>query len=485
VNTEVIVNGQKSSRVRDSLALWVLGGTIGSIGMSVFGTIVGSTPSPATVTWWYFITLRGTLLADVLFYFFVVLLVTSWIGVGLHARRGTLLVKHCWIILCLWGVPLLLGPPMFGRDLYSYVAQGLIAHQGMNPYHVTPEVLGAGPNLDSIASVWRNTIAPYGPLFLSLSRGLVSLAGHSLVVQVLLMRSLEIIGFVLVMVFLPRLARQQSVNPGLALWLVALSPLALTSLIASGHNDALMIGLVVAGVSLALEGRLAIGFGICAVAASIKLPAAAAILFLGVDEFRRADRTRRLRILFDAILLPIAIIVGITLAAGYGWTWLGPQALKVPGLVRALMTPSVSLGSFAYSILDLVGVHVASHTMVSIFQVMCTVLTLSGCAWLLVNAQKLNVVRALGLALLLFSVGSPTLWPWYLMWGISLLAATSAQRSRLLVILAGFAIFLVDAAGTPTISGWGVYVTGPLVIAGVIWFVKTRHWEKVVAGAGL
>ena len=479
------LNSQTSSRVSSSLVLWVLGGTIGSIGMSVFGTIVGSIPSPSTVTWWYFITLHGTLLADVLFYFFVVMLVASWLGIGLHARRGTLLVKHCWVTLCLWGVPLLLGPPMFGRDLYSYVAQGLIAHQGMNPYHVTPEILGAGPNLDSIASVWRDTIAPYGPLFLSLSRGLVSLVGSSLVVQVLVMRSLEIIGFVLVMVFLPRLARLQSVNPGVALWLVALSPLALTSLIASGHNDALMIGLVVTGVLLALEGRLAIGFGICAVAASIKLPAAAAILFLGVDEYRRADHSRRLRILFDAIVLPTAIIVGITLAAGYGWTWLGPQALKIPGMVRVLMTPSVSLGSFAYSILDLVGVHVVSHTMVSIFQAICAVGTLCACAWLLVNAQKLNVVRALGLALLLFCIGSPTLWPWYLMWGISLLAATSAQRSRVLVILAGFSIFLVDAAGTPTISGWGVYITGPLVIAAVIWFVKSRHWEKVTAGAGL
>ena len=92
------------------------------------------------------------------------------------------------MILALWGLPLFLGPPVFSRDLYSYIAQGLLAHHGLNPYHVAPSSLGWGPLLSSIASVWRNTASPYGPLFVMVSRAAVSVAGSSLVAQILVFR---------------------------------------------------------------------------------------------------------------------------------------------------------------------------------------------------------------------------------------------------------------------------------------------------------
>ena len=41
-----------------------------------------------------------------------------------------------------------------------------------------------------------------------------------------------------------------------------------------------MIGLVVAGVTFAIERRLLLGIALCALAATIKLPAAAAIPFI-------------------------------------------------------------------------------------------------------------------------------------------------------------------------------------------------------------
>ena len=76
------------------------------------------------------------------FYVAVALLVGAWVGVGLEARRGRLTVLRCWVILALWGLPLFLGPPVFSRDIYSYIAQGLLAHHGLNPYHVAPSALG-------------------------------------------------------------------------------------------------------------------------------------------------------------------------------------------------------------------------------------------------------------------------------------------------------------------------------------------------------
>jgi hypothetical protein len=82
-------------------------------------------------------------------------------------------------------------------------------------------------------------------------------------------------------------------------------------------------------------------------------------------------------------------------------------------------------------------------------------------------------VRLCGLALLLFVVLSPTLWPWYLMWGVAVLAATSAQRSKTLAAVAGLAMLLVGAGGTPMLNGGAYWVTGPLVLGAIVWFVAS------------
>ena len=200
------------------------------------------------------------------------LLVVGWLGVGRVAFAGRLTIGRAWAVLAAWGVPFLLGPPLFSRDLYSYVGQGFVAHRGLDPYSVSPSILGPGPVLASIASVWRHTFSPYGPFFVAVSKGVVDVAGGSLMVEVLAFRVLELIGVVLIMVSLPRLARHLGTDPGIALWLGALSPLALFSFISSGHNDALMVGMLVAGVTLAVTGRLIAGVVLCAAAATVKLP---------------------------------------------------------------------------------------------------------------------------------------------------------------------------------------------------------------------
>jgi hypothetical protein len=285
-----------------------------------------------------------------------------------------------------------------------------------------------------------------------------------------------------IMVSLPRLSRRLGTDPGLALWLGALSPLALFSFIASGHNDALMVGLLVAGVTLAVEGRFSVGIALCAAAALIKVPAAVAIVFLAVVQFRAVAGTERWRVVLKAVLIPCVVIVGGTLVAGYGFTWLGPTALHVPTELRVLATPAVSLGVFFHAIVHGIGVPVSQSAVVTATQFVCGFLVVAGVVWLLWNVHRLDVVRAIGLALVLFVVGSPTLWPWYLTWGITLLAATTLQRSRVLAAVAALAMLVVGAGGSPMLNGIDYVVTAPLLLAGCAWFLWDRHWQTVVMG---
>ncbi len=180
-----------------------------------------------------------------------------------------------------------------------------------------------------------------------------------------------------------------------------------------------------------------------------------------------------------AVLVPCVVVVGGTLVAGYGWTWLGPTALHVPTELRVLATPAVSLGVFFHAIAHGIGIPVSQSVVVSATQLVCGLLVVAGTLWLVWNAHRLDVVRAIGLALVLIVVGSPTLWPWYLTWGFTLLAATTAQRSRVLAAVAGLAMLVVGAGGSPMLNGLAYVVTAPLLLAGCAWLLWDRHWQTV------
>ena len=90
--------------------------------------------------------------------------------------------------LLLWVLPLLVAPPMYSRDVYSYLAQSEIAIGGLDPYRVGP---AHGLGLDhvftlSVPTMWRETPAPYGPLFLWIGQGISALTGENIVSAVLL-----------------------------------------------------------------------------------------------------------------------------------------------------------------------------------------------------------------------------------------------------------------------------------------------------------
>jgi Glycosyltransferase family 87 len=468
------------SRAVGPLGLWIGIGTVGAVAMVLTGSGIGSVPHPAADHWWFTVHIGTGVAAHLAFYTSVAVLLIGWAGVGMHAYRGRLDVPTAWLVLGLWGLPFLLGTPLFSRDLYSYVAQGQLARHGLNPYLVAPSALGPGEVLSSVARVWRHTASPYGPLFVSASRLATALGGASLVAQILVLRALELVGVVLMMVSLPTLARRLGNDPGLALWLAVLSPLALFSFISSGHNDALMVGLMVAGITMGTGGRLRWGIALCAVAATIKLPAVAGVVFLVADECTRLARAARARVVGEAVAITGLVVGAVTLGAGFGWTWLSPSALRVPTELKVLITPMVSIGSFVGGVLHAVGLPVSVSNGISVVQALGELAAVTGILWMVLHTRDRDAVRFCGLALVLFVVLSPTLWPWYLTWGVALLAATSVQRSKALAVVAGLAMFVVGAGGTPLLNGGDYWVVGPLLVGAGIWFVWSGSWRSAL-----
>jgi hypothetical protein len=239
----------------------------------------------------------------------------------------------------------------------------------------------------------------------------------------------------------------------------------------------------VAGVSLSLDGERSLGIVLCALGAMIKAPAAAAIVFLVIDELRTSGQGKRAwAVLTKAVAVAAATVVVVTVASGLGWKWLDPSNLKIPAQLRILATPTVSVGVAVSRVLNLLRIHASQSGTISAMQTVGGVLAVVGSVWLIVRFRHDNLVRMLAVLLALVVLAGPTLWPWYLTWPLVLLAATRSQRSKVLAVVAAFAMLLAGPIGTPMLSGYWYWAVALVTVAGCAWLLSGRRWTTVILG---
>lgn len=426
--------------------------------LGLAGTVVVSIAAPRLVddpvSWWLSPRLGSA--ARPMFYTGMVGVALAWLWLGYLVKegRGTRVGSgQLAAIGALWSFPLLAGPPLFSHDLYSYLAQGTIANLGLSPYHDPPTVLAAMGHagvLHAVSPFWRRTTAPYGPLFLGLVSLVVGITGSNVVLGAIVVRLLTVaLGFGLLARYLPRLAERFGASPAGASWLVLLNPLLLFQLVAPGHNDILMAGLMVAGLAVALDGRPLAGIVVCAAAATIKVPALAAVAFLAVVWVRSAQSAERRRVAVEATLAAVATLAVVTLITGLGFGWLSGSVFSTPRKVHLAITPGTALGWTLASGLRSLGAHVGTRGLESA----CGLVALAGAAVLAVRllsrADRANLAWRLGLVLLAFALGGPAAWPWYLSWGLVLLAAWPRPPGATIALVATsiIAAFAVKANG--------------------------------------
>lgn len=381
-----------------------------------------------------------------------VLLVLAWLLLGKLAvgslRRGStprqLSRRQMDRTVFLWMAPLLVAPPMFSKDVYSYLAQSEIAARGLDPYKVGPaQALGVDNVLTrTVPTIWRDTPAPYEPLFLWLGKVIGSITGNNVVAGVLAHRMLEVLGVALMVWAVPRLARRCGVAPVAALWLGVANPLVYLHLIAGAHNEALMIGLMVAGVELCLRAiagsdrltgrRWALFFFgalVIILSSAIKIPTLLALGFVGLALARRVGPQLRNVFFVAAALSALTIFTQTFLAwsTGLGFGWL--QTLNTASEVRSWMSPPTLLGMGTGGGGILLGLGDHTSAVLSITQPLALIGVGIVTIRMLIATYtgRVHPVGALGVSMAVLVLLFPVLQPWYLLWAMAPLAAWATK----------------------------------------------------------
>jgi alpha-1,6-mannosyltransferase len=365
----------------------------------------------------------------------LILLTRVWLGFLRHLNgHHGFPVKRVVLVVTIWALPLLLAPPLFSRDVYTYAAQGEMMSHHINPYSYGPEVLGATSFNEMADTVWSGTESPYGPTFLSVDGLLDQASGHEILPDLVLLRLLEVAGLAMVVAATPTLARSLKRDPAHAVLIGAGSPLVLLSLIGGAHNDALMIGLLMAGLAVAKRFGTVPGVILCALAAGVKSPALLAVLFLGwVWAGKEASIRRRIGHTAAAGLIALATMEVVSLISGTGWGW-----------IRTTTTADTSFTGVTPINIMARAVSISSHVLqvpVSLLAVrpVFMVLGLLVAAYIgyrqLLRSPRDGFVQCLGLTLLLLALLGPIVWSWYVTWGVIVLAPAAIGRLRTALIV--------------------------------------------------
>jgi alpha-1,6-mannosyltransferase len=356
---------------------------------------------------------------------FLTLVLFMWIAyaivIAASSRVRPLLAVSVVVAL---HVVFLLAPPLLSTDIFSYLDYARLgAVHGLNPYVHTPFAARQDPVFDLVGPKWDHTATAYGPLFTVLSYPLARL---SLPNAVWALKGLAMLGSLGCVGLVWRGARLLGRDPLRPALLVGLNPLLLVYAVAGGHNDLLMMALMVGAVVLALGSERAAGAAVVA-AATIKASAAVVLPFM----LAGLGRPRR-------ILAGVAIAVTVAaLVSGLAFDW---QAWRFLTVVRH-QQQLVGSQSFSLQVGRLFGLEqpeVAAMAQAA--------LALTAVALLVAVRRGADWIAATGWMLLAIAVATSFLLPWYTVWALPL-AAISADRRLLAATLFIEALFFVHQLG--------------------------------------
>ncbi|RFA10660.1 hypothetical protein B7R54_16695 [Subtercola boreus] len=416
--------------MRRELGSPLLLGLVGSVFIALGSLAVGWLGPGSNVRGWPIIeTLRGNDLLVHLSTFVVIgaglLLVIAWLKLGSAMRKNPAdALKRVIVTSVAWALPLAVAVPLYSRDLFAYVGQGRLMAGGFNPYVDGISAIQGWFNI-GVDPMWANAKTPYGPVYLAIEEATVTVAGTSPIVAVALFRLIAIVSALGIAYFAYRIAVLRQVPPDKMLWLVLASPVVMFNFVVAGHNDALMLALLLAGVYAALRKHPILGILLITASVGVKPIAVLALPIVGII-WAGQNRTLRSTIKYWVVTVALSGAVlgalGLLMGIGFGWV----LTLATPGSVSHWYAPvnilAIAVGG-AFGAFGLDGELPADIIKFAAIGVMVIVV-----AWVMLTKRNLDPLMRLALAFTATVILSPVIHPWYAAWCIILFAVVGIRE---------------------------------------------------------
>jgi alpha-1,6-mannosyltransferase len=384
----------------------------------------------------------------------VALLWVAWIRLWREARaQQRPSARGLWWTIGMWIAPMLLAAPFASQDVWIYGAQGKMALSGLGASKPVA-LLGHSVWLSGVDPKWATRPSIYGPGSLDLSALFVKISFGRPWVAAECWRFILIAGLLLCVWGVRRIVTVRGGSPTQAVVAGVFNPGVLLVLVASIHNDALMVGLVVAGVAMAVSGRPWLGLVLCALAATVKAPGALALLAIAWWGWKKGWAGRLTGLLAGGCVA-LTALVATGLAVGGGFEWVKSASL-------ALLTSSFSIGG------GLLGI--TSGGFADTLQLVGVVLA----AVLVIKPRQLDKwTGGLALSFVVLAVFAVNPQPWYLPWAVVLLSCSGIEHR---LVRAGVVVLAAMMAWSEMPFGTLVWFLG-LVVLTWVGFSLEREWR--------
>jgi alpha-1,6-mannosyltransferase len=337
------------------------------------------------------------------------------------------------VLMCIAGVHalVLLAPALLSTDVFSYQAYARIGDiYGANPYLNGPHTIALDPVYPFIGAKWVTIPSAYGPVFTVLS---YVLAPMSIVASAFAYKAIAAVSSLVMVGLVWNIARMRGVDPVKAAAVVGLNPLLVVYGVGGGHNDILMLTVMLAGIALILQQRDRPGAGSLVLATGIKLTAGLLVPFAVAAMGSPLARRRRREVLIGAGLAA-AVIAAVSFAVfGGGILHLAVTVHKsqsegdwhsIPGFVSSRL----GLGTIGHITGDVLAVVFVGIT-----------------CWLLrkVWRGELDWIAGAGWATVAMLATASSLLPWYVGWLLPLAAVGRDRRLlRVAIVMTGVVQFI-------------------------------------------
>ena len=423
---------------------------------------------------------HGLVLSSVLLWVGVALMLIAWLWLGRRVLARDASEYTMVATTGFWLAPLLLSVPVFSRDTYSYLAQGALLRDGLDPYAVGP-IENQNPLLDNVSPIWTITTAPYGPAFIMIARLVTTLVGNHVIAGTMLLRLCMLPGLALLIWATPRLARHLSADVPIALWICVLNPLVIIHLMGGVHNEMLMVGLMTAGIALTFERHHVAGITLVAVAVAVKATAGIALPFLVWVWIRHLRERRGYRPLpaFAAaggasVLILVAVFAVLSGAAGVGLGWLTALAGSVK-IINWLTIPTA-----AANLIHAVGGLFFPVNFYAVLQVTrligIVVIAVSlPLLWWRYRQNDRAVLTGIGWAMVVVVLFVPGALPWYYSWPLAVVAPLAQSRPAVAAIAAfsTWIMVIFKPDGAHGMYSW-IHVLIATTCAMIAWYALSR-----------